>query len=225
MKPVEFVKKLSISLNNNADAKNAEAMKNYLLDQFPFIGINKPKRSELCKPLYAEMKTIITEKWILDTVSLLWAKKEREFHAIALDIFEKNKKMITPASFSTIEKMIITNSWWDSVDGLSSYAVAPLVLKHPELKKDMERFSKHKNMWLNRVAIIHQLLYKQNTDKKFLFAVCEMHMHREEFFIRKAIGWALRQYAKTNSKDVYAFVEKNKHKLSNLSYREALKHK
>jgi 3-methyladenine DNA glycosylase AlkD len=80
-------------------------------------------------------------------------------------------------------------------------------------------------MWLNRISIIHQILYKEKTDKKFLFKVCERHMHREEFFIRKAIGWALRQYAKTNKKDVYTFVEKNKHKLSNLSYREALKHK
>ncbi len=225
MKPAEFVKKVSDTLYKNANAQNARAMKKYLLDQFEFIGLKKPQRATLCKPLLAEVKPFITEKWILETAALLWKKKEREFHYVALDLFEKNKKLITPASFKTLEKMIVTNSWWDSVDGISSYAIAPLVLNFPKLKKEMERFAKHKNMWLNRVAIIHQILYKEKTDTEFLYKVCERHMHREEFFIRKAIGWALRQYAKTNHKEVYAFVEKNKQKLSGLSYREALKHK
>ncbi|MBK7311120.1 MAG: DNA alkylation repair protein [Sphingobacteriaceae bacterium] len=225
MKPAEFVKKVSDTLYKNANAQNAKAMKKYLLDQFEFIGLKKPQRAALCKPLFAEVKPIITEKWILETAALLWKKKEREFHYVALDLFDKNRKLITPASFKTLKKMIVTNSWWDSVDGISSYAIAPLVLNYPKMKKEMERFAKHKNMWLNRVAIIHQILYKEKTDTKFLYKVCARHMHREEFFIRKAIGWALRQHAKTNRKEVYAFVEKNKQKLSGLSYREALKHK
>jgi 3-methyladenine DNA glycosylase AlkD len=225
VKPEEFVKKISTSLSEHADAKNARAMENYLLDQFPFFGVKKPVLVSITKPLYAQLKPLINEKWILETAKLLWAKKEREYHTIAIDIFEKHKKLITPASFKTLEKMAVSNSWWDSVDGISSYAIAPMVLKYPEMKKEMERFSKHKNMWLNRIAIIYQILYKERTDKEFLFNVCKLHMHREEFFIRKAIGWALRQYAKTNRDEVYAFVEKNKHKLSGLSYREALKHK
>ncbi|MBK6521940.1 MAG: DNA alkylation repair protein [Sphingobacteriaceae bacterium] len=225
MKPAEFVKKVSDTLYKNANSQNAKAMKKYLLDQFEFIGLKKPQRAALCKPLFAEVKPFITEKWILETAALLWKKREREFHYVALDLFEKNKKLITPASFKTLKKMIVTNSWWDSVDGISSYAIAPLLLNYPKMKKEMERFAKHKNMWLNRVAIIHQILYKEKTDTKFLYKVCARHMHREEFFIRKAIGWALRQHAKTNRKEVYAFVEKNKQKLSGLSYREALKHK
>lgn len=225
MKPTEFVRKVSETLLKNANAKNARAMEKYLLDQFAFIGLKKPIRAALCKPLFAELKPFITEKWILEAAPLLWAKKEREFHYVAIDLFLNNKRLITPASFKTLEKMIVTNSWWDSVDGISSNAIAPLVLKYPKVKKEMERFAKHKNMWLNRVSIIHQLLYKEKTDTEFLYKVCERHMHSEEFFIRKAIGWALRQYAKTNRKEVYAFVEKNKNKLSGLSYREALKHK
>jgi 3-methyladenine DNA glycosylase AlkD len=225
MKPEEFVNQITKGLKKHATAENKAGMENYMLNQFSFYGVKKPERNLICKPLYAQIKPEITEKWILDTAKILWAKSEREYQFIAIDIFEKHKKLITPKSFKALEKMITTKSWWDSVDGISSYAIAPLVLKDPELKKEIERFSKHKNMWLNRVAIIHQILYKDRTDEKFLFKVCEMHMHRKEFFIRKAIGWALRQYAKTNKKDVYAFVEKNKHKLSGLSYREALKHK
>ena len=167
----------------------------------------------------------MTESWILKTVTLLWKMEEREYHYAALNLLEKNKKVITPKSFKTLEKMIITNSWWDSVDGIVSCAIAPLVLKYPELQKQMVRFSTHKNMWLKRVAITHQLLYKTITDKQFLFHVIKLNWNDTDFFIRKAIGWALRQYARTNPEEVYMFVEANKSKLSSLSVREALKHK
>ena len=225
MKPAEFVNKISDIFHKNSNAKNAKAMEKYMLDQFPFFGLKKPERTLVSAPLFNDIKPFVTEKWILEAATLLWKKREREFHYVALDLLAKNKKLITPLSFKTLEKLIVSNSWWDSVDGVSSYAIAPLVLNYPSLQKEMERFSKHKNMWLNRVAIIHQILYKERTDREFLFKVCDLHMHRSEFFIRKAIGWALRQYAKTNRKEVYAYIEKNKHKLSGLSYREALKHK
>ena len=121
--------------------------------------------------------------------------------------------------------MIIAHSWWDSVDGIASYAIAPLVLKYPELQKEMAHFSTHKNLWLRRVAITYQLLHKTKTDKQFLFHVCKLNWGDNDFFIRKAIGWALRQYARTSPVEVYKFVETNNNKLSNLSVREALKHK
>lgn len=225
MTPEEYIHELTKAFKKHSNPQLAVAMQNYLLGQFSFFGIQKPKRNEIIKPIYLKAKKDITEAWIIKASVLLWAMKEREYHYAALDLFEKNKRIITPMSFKTLEKMIVTNSWWDSVDGISSYAIAPLVLKHPELKKEMERFSTHKNFWLKRVSIIHQLLYKTKTDKEFLFKVCKLNWGDDEFFIRKAIGWALRQYAKTNPDDVYQFVEANKHKLSNLSIREALKHK
>lgn len=225
MKPIEFVNRVTKELKKHADADNKEAMERYMLGQFVFFGVKKPERNLICKTLYPSIKVSISEKWILEVANILWSKNEREYHYVALDIFEKHKKLITPASFKTLEEMALTHSWWDTVDGISSYAIAPMVLKFPEVKKEMERFAKHKNMWLNRIAIIHQILYKKNTDVDFLFKVCERHMQCEEFFIRKAIGWALRQYAKTDKKAAYAFVEKNKAKLSVLSYKEALKHK
>lgn len=225
MTPEEYIHELTLIFKKHANPQLAVGMQNYLLNQFTFFGIKKPVRSEIMKPLFLNAKSSMSETWIIKTATLLWEKKEREFHYAALDLFEKNKQLITPKSFKTLEKMIVTNSWWDSVDGISSYAIAPLVLNYPELKKEMERFSTHKNFWLKRVSIIHQLLYKTKTDKQFLFTVCKLNWSDEEFFIRKAIGWALRQYAKTNPDEVYQFVEANKHKLSNLSIREALKHK
>lgn len=225
MSPQQCVNEITKGLRKYANESNAKAMTNYMLGQFIFYGVKKPERNLICKPLYAQLKGKISEPWILETAKILWAKSEREYHYVALDIFEKHKKLITPKSFKLLDQMIVSHSWWDSVDGISSYAIAPMVLKYPEMKEKMERYAVDRNMWRNRISIIHQLLYKERTDKEFLFRICELHMHREEFFIRKAIGWALRQYAKTNRKEVYAFVEKNKHKLSALSYKEALKHK
>jgi 3-methyladenine DNA glycosylase AlkD len=192
---------------------------------FSFYGIKKPLRSEITKPVIEKAKGSITEDWLLKVAVLLWDKKEREYHYIAMDLFSKNRKWLTPKSFKIIEKLVLQHSWWDSVDSLTGYAISPLVFKYPELKKEMVRFSTHKNMWLRRISLIHQLPYKNQTDKAFLFAVCKKNMADTDFFIRKAIGWALRQYAKTNPKEVYDFVEANKEKLSNLSIREALKHK
>lgn len=225
MTPEEYVQELTLIFKKNANAQNALQMKKYLLNQFNFFGIKKPVRSEIIKPLFLKAKTGITEPWILKTVTLLWKREEREYHYAALDLLEKNKKIITPKSFKTLEKMVITNSWWDSVDGIASYAIAPLVIKYPDLKKEMVRFSTHKNMWLKRVAITYQLLYKTKTDKQFLYKVIKLNWDDTDFFIRKAIGWALRQYARTNPEEVYKFVEANKGKLSSLSVREALKHK
>jgi 3-methyladenine DNA glycosylase AlkD len=225
MKPEKFVSEIETVLKQNANAENAVAMSKYMKDLFPYYGIKKPLRTQLTKPLMLNVKKDITEDWIMEAAALLWKKKQREFHYVAMDLLNMNRKVITPKSFKALENLVLKNSWWDSVDSLSNYAISPLVLRYPELKKEMKHFAQQDNMWLKRVSIIHQLPYKTKTDWLFLMDVCKRHMHDKEFFIRKAIGWALRQHAKTDPKAVYAFVEANKAKLSNLSIREALKHK
>lgn len=225
MTPEKFIEELTKVFKKNANTENAVAMSKYMKDLFPFYGLKKPIRAEVTKPLIQSIKDSIDENWIIKTTALLWKQKEREYHYTAIELFRVYKKHITLKSFPHIEKMVLQNSWWDSVDGLVGNIISLLVKKYPELKKEMQRFVKEENMWLRRVAIIHQLPYGKDTDTDFLFKACEQNMHDKEFFIRKAIGWALRQYAKTNPKSVYAFVEKNRSGLSNLSIREALKHK
>ena len=225
MKPEEFVKELTAIFKKNSDPENAIGMSKYMKNLFPYFGIKKPLRTEITKPLFLKAKESITEDWLLKVTALLWEKEQREYHYVAMDLLDKNRKLMTPKSFKVIEKLVIQHSWWDSVDSLCNYAISPLVLKYPELRAEMVKYSTHKNMWLRRISIIHQLPYKTRTDKDFLFDVCIKNQSDPDFFIRKAIGWALRQYAKTNPKDVYRFVETNKSGLSNLSIREALKHK
>ena len=138
-------------------------------------------------------------------------------------------KSVTPKStqkqkpaIKLIEKLILNNSWWDSVDTIAKYILGEYLLEFPlETKKVIERFSNSENMWLNRSAILFQLGYKQKTNADFLFSECLKQSHSNEFFIKKAIGWALREYAKSNPEAVKEFVKTSN--LKPLSTKEALK--
>ena len=121
-----------------------------------------------------------------------------------------------------IEKLILNNSWWDSVDTIAKYILGEYLFEFPlETKNVIERFSNSENMWLNRSAILFQLGYKQKTNADFLFSECLKQSHSNEFFIQKAIGWALREYAKSNPEIVRQFVKNSN--LKPLSIKEALK--
>jgi 3-methyladenine DNA glycosylase AlkD len=223
--PIQFLSKLEALFKAHANAKEAEGMQKYMKNLFPFLGIKKPLRKELTKELYKEIKTCVNEAWLIKTIDLLWKKPEREFQYVALELMQRfAPKHLTASAWPSVEKWLIKKSWWDSVDAISVYAVAPMVQNFPEVKKQVKRYISHKNFWLKRVAIIHQLPYYEKTDEAFLWEACLKNADDKEFFIRKAIGWALRQYSRSNAKAVKTFVEANRDKLSPLSIREALKH-
>jgi 3-methyladenine DNA glycosylase AlkD len=122
-----------------------------------------------------------------------------------------------------IEKLITTNSWWDTVDTIAKNILGEYLLEYPlETENVIERFSNSDNMWLNRSAILFQLGYKQKTNFELLQSECEKHKNSNEFFIQKAIGWALREYTKTNPEMVRNYVANTN--LKKLSQKEALKH-
>ena len=122
-----------------------------------------------------------------------------------------------------VEPLITSKSWWDTVDSLAGHTVGVLVAQHPELASTMDEWISSEDIWLARTAILHQLGYKAKTDRDRLFAYCLRRAADREFFIRKAIGWALREYSKTDAKAVHAFVRTNAGTLSSLSSKEALK--
>lgn len=137
-------------------------------------------------------------------------------------LIEATKKGFEENDISIIEKIIITNSWWDTVDVIAKYLVGGYLKQYPQVRETViGNFSSSDNMWLNRTAILFQLGYKKDTDKVILFRECDKHKGNKEFFIRKAIGWALREYAKANPEAVKVFVKTAR--LSPLSEREALK--
>lgn len=219
---MNFILALESAFTANKNPKNAFAMAKYMKNNFTFFGIKTEERRRIFKEIWKENKQEVSANTGA-IVSELYSKIEREFHYCAIEILIKEGKgKYKKEDIQLIEKLISDNSWWDSVDTIAKYILGQYLTEFPlETKKVIERFSTAKNMWLNRSAILFQLGYKQKTNADFLFSECLKHSHSKEFFIQKAIGWALREYAKTSPEDVIKFVKSND--LKKLSTKEALK--
>jgi 3-methyladenine DNA glycosylase AlkD len=219
---MNFITELENTFATISNAENALPMAKYMKDLFPFYGIKTDERrailKSVCKKHQAEIdsnaRTIAWE---------LFLKKERELQYCGIEIIIKNlKNNYVIEDIVWIEKLLITNSWWDSVDTISKYILGSYLKQFPtEIATVVQRFSNAENMWLNRSVILFQLGYKSTTDFDLLQSLCIQHSHSNEFFIRKAIGWALREYAKTDPDAVRKFVLQSN--LKPLSKKEALK--
>ena len=148
---------------------------------------------------------------------------KREYQYVGLDLGKRYKEYFTPASILFIQKLITTKFWGDTVDTVASHMAGTIVFNYPETVTIMDEWINHENMWIRRTAILHQLNFKDRTDLKRLFDYCKKRMNEPDFFIRKAIGWALRQYSYVDASAVIQFVKTYKSELSPLSKSEALK--
>ena len=219
---MKFCNELETRFRKESNRELAVPMENYMKNNFSFLGLKTEKRREIFKLIYEQNKAEIKSNY--RTIALeLFQMKEREFHQVAIDLLVKEfKKNYVLEDIQLIEKLIIKNSWWDSVDTIAKYILGGYLLQFPsETLKVIERFSNSKNMWLNRSAILFQLSYKEKTNFDLLKEICEKHQDSKEFFIQKAIGWALREYAKTNPEAIRNFVLNSD--LKPLSKKEALK--
>jgi 3-methyladenine DNA glycosylase AlkD len=203
------------------DFERALGMSAYMRHQFKFLGIAAPVRQASAKALFSSLKV---KQKPLDTecVLALWDLPEREYQYTALEYLHLCHKQLEASHLRLLERLICTKSWWDTVDSLAPL-VGMVVQRSPHLLEVTDDWATNSNFWLRRVAILHQLRLKQQTNQSRLFEYIELNIHDKEFFIRKAIGWALREYAKVNSQAVIGFVEAHP-ELSGLSKREALKH-
>ncbi|MFC4776021.1 DNA alkylation repair protein [Paenibacillus sp. GCM10023252] len=207
------------AFEHHRDPHAAAAMEAYMRNQFPFLGIKAPKRREIQKELLKEHTP--TPAWI----QLLWELPEREYAVFATDLLIKLRKKLGPEHMGLIEYCITTKSWWDTVDAIASHVVGYMFANFPNLREEYaEKWICSDNLWLNRTVILHQLSYKQKTDEVRLYESILIHAGSLEFFHQKAIGWALREYAKTNPDSVLSFVREYEKVLKPLSRREALKH-
>lgn len=205
----------------NRDPQQAEGMAAYMKNQFSFLGIPKPIRSKLQKDFIKQAKKQGQIEW--QDVYALWDLPEREFQYVALDYLVSLKDSLQPADIFHLQTLIIMKSWWDTVDKLAAISVGSLCLKHPELvKKCVLAWANSDNIWLARTAILFQLKYKSRTDTSTLASIIEKNSGSKEFFINKAIGWALREYSKTDKEWVRKCVDT--HTLAPLSVREASKY-
>ncbi|MBC1416083.1 DNA alkylation repair protein [Listeria innocua] len=204
----------------NRSVADSRPMEAYMKNQFLFLGIRATERKKLVADFLKENGMPVD---LLGLVVELFAEEEREFQYAAIDLLSRYGKKQASEAIEIYEQLVTTKSWWDTVDGLAGTVVSNHFKLYPDLIPIYnEAWINGDNIWLARTAILFQLKYKEETNAELLFANCEKWLGSKEFFIQKAIGWALRQYAKIDSEAVRVFV--NSHTLAPLSRREALKH-
>jgi 3-methyladenine DNA glycosylase AlkD len=221
---LELIHKLEYEFEKNRNEYEAEGMSRYMKNRFAYFGIKKPKRALIQKEWISGIsKGLIPEKK-RELVLELWQKEQREFHYVAMDFMGKWKdKEIITEDIHFIEFLLTNHSWWDSVDILASNYLGRYLRVFPDQRETViNTWRKSENRWLRRSCLIFQLRYKSETNFTLLKGLVLEFKHEKEFFIQKAIGWSLREYAKTNPESVRDFVEESG--IQGLARREALKH-
>jgi 3-methyladenine DNA glycosylase AlkD len=204
-----------------SDPATATGMRAYMRDQFDFCGIKTPLRKELFKRFLKDYG-LPPLKDLPQVVEELWELPEREFQYCAIEFLLRLKKQLSPEHIPLMEYMITHKSWWDTVDGIAPNGIGAVFKKHPELIiPKTEEWIASGNIWLQRSAILFQLKYKDDTDLDLLFKTILLFKNSKEFFIQKAMGWALREYAWRHPQLVVDFVQSNE--MPALTKREALK--
>jgi 3-methyladenine DNA glycosylase AlkD len=204
------------------DTKRAESSKHYVRDQYEFLGLDAKKMRSLLGEFIKEYGYPASDK-LGELARTLWKMTEREYQNAAIEILRKKTKLLRKTDIVWIEELIITKSWWDTVDGLAVLICGDYFNLFPEqIVPVTGKWINSGNIWLMRSALLFQLKYKSATDTDLLSRYIIQVADHKDFFIRKAIGWILREYSKKHPAWVKSFVEKNS--LSGLSYREATKY-
>ena len=194
-------------------------MSRYMRNLFPFLGVPRPVRSELYKKYYKGLENHID--WIY--VYICFKKEEREYQYLAIDYLNQQRRLLVIEDLPRLYELIKTRSWWDSVDGFPRM-IGEIVRRYEGAGDIMLKWSCDDNIWIRRVSIIHQLLFKDKMDLVLLEKIIVNNLGSKEFFINKAIGWILRDYSKTDKTWVAAFIDRYRDKLDKLSIREASKY-
>ena len=213
--------KLYEEMIQHKNEEQAQRMSKYMLNKFEYIGIKTPERRKIFKNFFSEYKN--EEKIDWEFVNKCWENKYREFQYVAADYLKNMKDKLTIDDIPKFKWLILKKSWWDTIDNLDM-TIGALALKNSNVNKILLEWSLDENIWLRRIAVDHQLLRKEKTNTELLEKILKNNLGQAEFFINKAIGWALRNYSKTNPERVKNFIEENKEKMAKLSIKEASKY-
>ena len=212
---------LITDFEENRNELLAESMSKYMQDKFRFLGVRGATRMEIYKKYFPEARKTKIIDW--DFVESCWNKEEREFQYVVVYYLKAMQKFLKREDISKLKYLIVTKSWWDTVDLLAK-VIGSLVIRIEGYDQIMLEWSKDSNIWLRRVAILYQLSLKDKVDEIILDKILVNNLGDNEFFINKAVGWALRDYSKYNPEWVREFIKKNKDNMANLSIREASKY-
>ena len=208
-------------LEARADNARALDMSKYMKNKFEFFGVGAAERNEIWKPYFKEAKK--TKKIDWDFIEICFKHDKRECQYTAAYYLKYMQRFLVEDDIPKLKELVLTKSWWDTVDILDK-VIGSIVYNNKNLNPIILEWSKDDNIWLRRVAIDHQLLRKENTDEQLLEKILINNLNHKEFFVNKAIGWALRDYSKTNPQWVRNFIEVHKENMVSLSIREASKY-
>lgn len=221
-----LIRALRDALAAQACPSQAEAMQRYMKSELPFHGLKAEPLRKTCKQVFSRHPLACFEAF-RDTILALYREaehREERYAAVQLARLPRYRQYLTLNALPMLEEMIVTGAWWDLVDGIAAHLIGTLLRDHPsKMKPLMRRWATHDDIWKRRTAILSQLGFKQDTDLDLLFDCIEPSLGRHEFFLRKAIGWALRQHAWTDPQIIEDYVRRHDARLSPLSKREALK--
>ncbi|MGC5016153.1 DNA alkylation repair protein [Streptosporangium sp. DT93] len=217
-------KAVRTALTDVADASKAPVMQAYMKSAMPFLGVQAAPRRAALRRVFAEYPVEVAYAWQEATLTL-WREaeyREERYAAIELTGFRLYRAFQTTDTLPMYEEMIVTGAWWDYVDDLAVHRIGGLLAAFPDVMRPLVlRWARGADLWKRRTAILCQNRFKTATDTGLLYACIEPSLSDNDFFARKAIGWALREYAKTNPGEVVRYV--NHTGISGLSRREALK--
>ena len=209
-----------------ADPGRAQGQQAYMKSAMPFYGVTVPQVRRIVSSLVRDRPFANADTWQASLLDI-WrgaAKREERYAAVEVLNHARYRRWLTPSVFPTIEELVVTGAWWDFVDAIASRAVGTALANDPtEVGALLRTWSVDPNIWKRRTAILAQLKRGRNTDRVLLFDLIEPSIGESEFFLRKAIGWALRAYSKVEPDAVVSYVATNAGRLSPLTKREGLK--
>jgi 3-methyladenine DNA glycosylase AlkD len=209
-----------------AEPDKAGPMQAYMKSTMPYLGVQTPAVRSACRAVFSRYNLDTEDEW-RETTLALWRTagfREERYAAIELTGYKTYRTFQTMAALPLYEEMVTTGAWWDYVDVIAIHRLGGL-LRHyrSPMRARMQAWANSPDIWKRRSAILCQLSFKRDTDLDLLYECIEASIHEKEFFLRKAIGWALREHSKTDGREVLRYVKLNRNRLSPLSKREALK--
>ncbi|MCX5244417.1 DNA alkylation repair protein [Streptomyces sp. NBC_00201] len=216
------LQRLTATYGAAADPERAAPMRAYMKDVAPFLGLTTPVRRALSRTVLEGLPR--PDEPDCAAIALrCWQLPEREYHYFAVDYLRRHARVCSSGFLPVARHLVATLSWWDTVDALAAHVVGALVAADPALRADMDAWIVDEDLWVARTALLHQLRHKERTDSERLFSYCLRQSGHPDFFVRKAIGWSLREYAKTDPEAVRTFLARERGRFAPLSAREALK--
>jgi len=221
-----LLRRLRKALQQAGDPNRAPVMQAYMKSAMPYHGVPTPLLRQICKVTFADVEFATASHWQAQVLDL-WRDasfREERYAALYLAGDKRWRSFQTLSAMKVYEELIVTGAWWDYVDDIASHRVGPILKDYPApMRRKMLSWSTSNNLWKRRTTILCQLGFKGETDLELLYACIEPSIGSREFFLQKAIGWALRQYAWTDDGEIQRYVRINHTRLSALSSREALK--